>query len=149
MASEGRPPIRRVTPLSTQRDPFELPRVAQCYEEKKLLYRLDGNMPQGITYSPPTIVFVNDILVDLHVWDPLVQLLVQRFPSYCIFRYSEFSYPYGTPSRIVNFALNAAMCLQIYRYPWQEGLHRLCLKSYTRFARLWTGPIAQKFWNQT
>lgn len=50
-----------------------------------LHYRFEGNTD----ISSPIFVFINDTLVNLHVWDPTVSVLKQRYPHYRFLRYGE------------------------------------------------------------
>jgi len=50
-----------------------------------LHYRFEGN----IDISSPILVFINDTFVNLHVWDPTVAVLKQRYPHYRFLRYGE------------------------------------------------------------
>ncbi|KAG0693721.1 Alpha/Beta hydrolase protein [Suillus ampliporus] len=53
-----------------------------------LHYRLEGSSDN----SSPVLVFINDTFVNLHIWDPTVSVLKQRYPKYRILRYDIRGY---------------------------------------------------------
>jgi len=53
-----------------------------------LHYRLEGNPSP----TSPILVFINDILVNLHIWDPAVKLLKERYSEHRFLRYDIREY---------------------------------------------------------
>jgi hypothetical protein len=50
-----------------------------------ITYRLDGTLDS----SAQTLLFINDILTDWRVWEPLVSELKARYPTYRLLRYGK------------------------------------------------------------
>jgi hypothetical protein len=46
-------------------------------------YRVDGILES----SAQTLLFINDLLTDLRIWDPLVSELKAKYPRYRLLRY--------------------------------------------------------------
>jgi hypothetical protein len=55
----------------------------------EITHRLNG---ASASTSAPTLVFVNDIRTNLHIWDPLISELELAFPEYKLLRYSKITH---------------------------------------------------------
>lgn len=50
-----------------------------------LHYRLEGNL----STSSPTLVFINEVLLNFYIWDPVIKLLKEQHPEWRFLRYGE------------------------------------------------------------